>query len=94
MALTPTEALAQVQRVHDNQLALADPVSEAWLAQIAWMEAVTAALTALSSTAPAEPSTLQEQVTALSATLQSFQQKLAALFAPAPTTPPSEGDAA
>lgn len=107
MALTATEALAQVQQVHNNSLALADAVGEAWLAQIAWMQAVTAALAASSGTPPAEPSAstpivataaelaaVQAQLTALSAAFQSLEQRLAALFAPAPATPPSQGDAA
>jgi hypothetical protein len=51
--MTATDALAQVQQVHDNSLALADPVGAAWSAQIAWMQAVTAALSGASSATPA-----------------------------------------
>jgi hypothetical protein len=51
------EAMAQVQQVHDNALALADPVGQAWAAQLAWMQAVSAALGELgqAATTAAEP---------------------------------------
>lgn len=99
-----SDALAQVQQVHENQLALADPVGAAWSAQLAWMQAVTAALANSSSAAPSastpavdttaeQLAALQEQVATLTSTFQAIEQRLSALFSPAPTTP-SQGAAA
>lgn len=75
------DALAQVKKIHDNQGALADPVTMTWQAEMAFKQAVVDAFTALQNVAPTEQqpdqsqtiATLQKQVAADQAAAEKIQ---------------------
>lgn len=98
-----TDALANIQQIHDNQQALADPATMLWQAQMAWMQAVTAALSSVNPPANAtdpnaaviaqlqqQNATLQEQVAAGEKAVAAFE----AIIHPAADSSPSSSEPA
>lgn len=76
------DALANIQKIHDNQQALADPTAMLWNAQLAWMEAVTVALGTVNppanATVAAEQPGDAQAIAQLQAENADLQEKVAA----------------
>ena len=97
MSQTPADALAALQQVHDNQMALADPQGMLWQAQMNLMTALVSALSAspvasqdtssVSTNAAAVTMVEVEQAiqTALAAQMATIEQHIGSLFTGAST---------